>query len=238
MRSIKLGETDRLITLLSPEKGRISAVAKGARKTKSKLSAAVDLFVCGDYVLFKGKNLFTVTQCSIIRSFPALNIDFNSYAYATYFAEIVQRVIVEDDKSDQIFDLLTETLALLSEASDHFMLARAFELKLLSVVGYHPGFDECICCRSKRRGFFSSMLGGLVCDSCKRHDRSAVFFSEGSVALARFMIGSPLQKAGIVKAGERQRQELYTYNSGLIQHHLDINECKSLKYISRHIGGG
>ena len=234
LRSIKLGESDRLVTLLSPDKGRLSVVAKGARKTKSKLSAAVDLFVYGDYVLYKGKNLYTATQCEVIESYPAIKGDFAAYAYATYFSELVNRVIVEDEKSHGVFSLISEVLRLIEPGTDFFILSRAFELKLLSVVGYQPVFAECINCGNERRRFFSSRMGGLICESCRINDDKAFPFSEGSLALAKFILLSPLGKAGLLKAGERQRKDLYAYNRGLLSYHLDIGECRSLKYITEH----
>ncbi len=232
LRSIKLGESDRLITLISPDKGRVSAVAKGARKTKSRISAAVDLFVYGDYVLFKGKNLYTVTQCDSIESYPALKCDFTAYAYATYFSELVQKVIVEEEESYHVFSLISEALALLKEGVDFFILSRAFELKLLSVVGYCPGFEECVNCGGVKRRFFSSRMGGLICESCRTNEDKVFPFSEGSVSLAKFILLSPLGKSGVLKAGELQRRELNAYTGGLLKYHLDIGECKSLKYIT------
>lgn len=237
LRTRPLGEADRLITLLTWEKGKINAVAKGARRTKSKLAAGVDLFVYGHYVLYQGKTLATVTQNEIIESFAYLKEDPVAFSYATYFAELTERIMVEEEKSDEICCLLLDVLRMLKEGSDYLLLARAFELKLLSIVGYQPSFDECVICNSKVTNFFSLNAGGLICRRCLSGDQQVVPLSPGSVSLANYFLKHALEKTGILRAEEAQKQELYNFSVGMLQYNLELNECKSLKYIMKHFEG-
>lgn len=234
LRTRELGEADRLVTLLSRERGKINAVAKGARKIKSKLAAGVDLFIYGNYMLYQGKTLATVTQQEIVETFTHLKEDPAAYAYAFYFSELVDRVLIEEAKSRGVLRLLTDAWRVLKGERDFFLLARAFEIKLLSAVGYHPYFTECIGCNSKERGYFSPKLGGLVCSNCMKEDRQARSFSEGTEELANYFMGHSLEEMGVVRGSPSQKHELYGFTMGMIGHYLELGECKSLKYIRRN----
>ncbi len=237
IRSRPLGESDRLLTLLTRERGKINAVAKGARKTKSKLAAGVDLFVHGQYVLFQGKTLATITQQEIIESFPCLKEEPAAYAYAFYFAELVERILMEGERNTEIYQLLLEGMRSLETGKDYYIQARAFELKLLSLNGYRPYFPGCICCNSEENNYFSSRLGGLICRKCLSRDPRSSPFAAGSFSLVEYFLTHTLLEAGVIRASSSQKQELYDFTTGLMQHYLELEDCKSLKYIRRYFPG-
>jgi DNA repair protein RecO (recombination protein O) len=169
-----LGETDKIVTLLTREAGKLNAVAKGSRRPGSKLSGATELFTCSRLLLATGKSLDIVTQCEMKEAFTALRGDLSLLARATYLCELTDRFIEEREPNQEVFDLLLSALYLLRRAQDRpDIIVHAFELRLLAERGYAPALDHCVRCGSaleKRRFGFSPSLGGALCSA----DRFAV----------------------------------------------------------------
>ncbi len=234
LRTRPLGEADRLLTLLTLEKGKINAVAKGARKTKSKLAAGVDLFVYAHYDLFRGKTLPTIIQQDILETFTYLQENPAAYAHACYFNELVERLLVEGEQMPEIFELLLEGWKALEVNKDYFILSRAFEMKLLAAAGYRPYLDGCVVCSSGEKSFASPRLGGLVCRNCADGDARFRPFAPGSYALVNYFLAHDLTKLSVLRANSSQKRELLDFTIGLIQYYLEIEECKSLKYIKQN----
>ncbi len=254
LKSRELGEADRLLTFLAPDLGKISAVARGARKTKSKLAAGVELFSRGDFILFRGKTLYTVTGQQIIERFIHLRQDPALYAYGVYFSELVERALPEEtgppppvnrspvnrpppnqvpDDNRDIYHLLLNGWRSLACTRDLFLFARSFELKLLQVMGCAPHLDGCVLCGNENTGHYSTGTGGLLCERCLQKGGAIVRFPAGSAALARFLINREFSETGIIRATAGQKKELMDFNLKLLDYNLDITRCKSLDYINR-----
>ncbi|NLJ55982.1 MAG: DNA repair protein RecO, partial [Firmicutes bacterium] len=97
LRSRPLGERDRLLSLFTYEQGKLTAVAPGARKVKSRLAAGVDYFNCGHFLLYRGKSLFTVTQLEIEINFVQIRKNIRAYACGMYFCELVEKLLEEGE---------------------------------------------------------------------------------------------------------------------------------------------
>lgn len=177
LRRIPLGETDKILTVLTRERGKYAVVAKGARKTTSRLAGATEPLMLLKAAFADGMNLDVLTQCEITESFPAIRGDFGLYLRATYACELMDRVTEERDPSAEAFDLLTTTLRILEHAADPDAALHAYELKLLTQTGYEPRLDSCARCEMEfahatRDGDgvpalgFSVARGGAVCGPC------------------------------------------------------------------------
>lgn len=169
LRRIPLGETDKIVTLFSREYGKFNVVAKGARKTTSRLAGATEPFMLLRALLAEGMNLDVLTQCEIRESFPALRADFGLILRVTYACELLDKLTVERDPAPEAFDLLLSTLYVLQRAKDADAALHAFELQLLAQVGYAPLLDVCARCEralDESRLFFSPSRGGLLCPAC------------------------------------------------------------------------
>lgn len=167
LRRSDLGETDRILRLLTREAGKVDAVAKGARRGTSRLSGATELFTFSRMLLAVGKTLDIVSQCEIRESFPSLRGDLSLLARATYLCEIVDRFAEEREPNPDLFDLLLSALYLLQRRPTHQdVIVHSFELHLLSERGYHPELGRCVRCGSEITGgriAFSPSLGGVLC---------------------------------------------------------------------------
>ncbi len=145
LRRSDLGEADRLLTLLTPERGKLRVVAKGARKIASRKSGHVELFNRVNLLIAKGRGEFDiVSQAETVEPFRALRDDLLRSTYAHYAAELVDRFAEEGTSQPELFDLICDTLGWLSTASDLALAARYFELRLLTLAGFQPQLFRCV----------------------------------------------------------------------------------------------
>lgn len=234
LRTRPLGEADRLVTLFAWRKGKISAVARGARKTTSKLASGVDLFTYAHMALYRGKSLYTVTQVQAKQRFSTFHQDPFRYGYAFYFSELVDRYLVEGEGPEELGSLLLGSWRFLDGGGDARLLARFFELKLLSLSGYAPRLNECTGCLGKLQPeYFSLKTGGMLCADCGQQLKNLFKVSPGSISLANYLITCSFRELSRLRASRRQLAELKKINLSLLAYYLEIKECQSLKYMER-----
>ena len=168
LRSYPFGEADRVVVLLSPNHGKIRAVAKGVRKTTSRFGGRLEPFTQVDLVLYEGRGLDTITQVAVIEAFPHLRGDLERILAAGTMVEVVDAVTQEGEGSARAFLLLFRGLRALEAGPRHPDLVTAFLLKMADVVGVAPALDECAGCGT-REGVtrFSFAAGGALCERCR-----------------------------------------------------------------------
>ncbi len=225
LRSRTLGEADRLVTLLTFEAGKFEAVARGARKIKSKLAAGIDLFTFGNFNFHQGKTWPIITGQDPIERFNRFREDPDLYPYGIYLNELTDKLIGGCENCDAICNLLLESWRALENGANSNLLCRAFELKLADLAGYHPHLKSCIGCGSPSSPSFSPRQGGLLCSSCSGVD--VIKISPGTLALAQRLIKSPLRQVNLLRPSTLQQKELLTINAAFYAHHIDIGEIKS-----------
>jgi DNA repair protein RecO (recombination protein O) len=188
LRQHDLGDADRILTLLTRERGKVRAVAKGVRRSRSKLAAGTQLLCCSSLQLAAGANLDIVTQCDVRCAFYGLREDLRRLSYASYFADLVDSFVEERDGGGQVFDLLLAAVAQ-AERGEHLeLLARVFELRLLSALGYAPELGACIRCGQELTQEwvgFSPALGGAICGACTASEQGWQRMSAGALRTAR-----------------------------------------------------
>jgi len=169
LRRINFGETDRIVTLYSRERGKISGIAKGARKPVSRLAGATEVLTSSRLRLAIRKALNIISQAEIKESFPRIHTDLKRLSYAGYLAELVDKFVEEHEVSIDIFDLLLSALYLLERPNDPEKITHMFELQFMCLMGYEPRLDKCLRCLahpSSDELYFSPSMGGLVCREC------------------------------------------------------------------------
>lgn len=171
IRTQKLGEADRIVTLISRQHGRIRAVAKGVRRTKSKFGARLEPGSYVDIQLYTGKTFDVVTQVESIENFgDALSSDYQKWTIASAILEAAERFTNnEGEPALQQFLLLTSALkALAHESHDPSLILDAYLLRSLSIAGYAPSMTVCSRCEAPGpHKYFSLVGGGSVCINCK-----------------------------------------------------------------------
>ncbi len=179
LRTHKLGEADRIITVLGRRSGRIRAVAKGVRRTKSRFGARLEPFTHVDLLLYTGRSLDVITQAETLRPYgEQLVADYPRYTTGTAMLETAEKLTpVEKEPSLRQFLLLVGALRTLGETEhDPRLVLDAFLLRSLAVAGYAPALEECAVCGTTAREAqgsgglrtFGLASGGLTCQSCER----------------------------------------------------------------------
>jgi DNA repair protein RecO (recombination protein O) len=171
LRTQKLGEADRIITVLTRRHGKVRAVAKGVRRTKSKFGARLEPFSHVDLQLYTGRNLDIVSQAESIRAYgPAVVGDYRAYTAGTAVLETADRLTAEEkEPSLRMFLLVIGALRTLAEGQKPAPLVLdAFLLRAMSVAGWEPALGDCARCgEAGPHRHFSVPAGGTVCPSCR-----------------------------------------------------------------------
>jgi DNA repair protein RecO (recombination protein O) len=232
LRTQKLGEADRIITLLTRERGKVRAVAKGVRKTRSRLGSRVEPFMLIDVQLYEGRSLDIVTQVETIGGF-GLDIvgDYGRYTAGTAMLETADRLTeTERDPALQLFLLLAGGLRVLAEGRhDPGLVLDAFLLRALAVSGWAPSFTDCARCGADGpHRALSIQSGGSVCPQCR---------PAGSVAPHRDTLDllAALLSADwtVADASEdRRRREASGIVAAYLQWHLE-RQVRSLRLVER-----
>lgn len=191
LKTMRLGEADRIVTLLLRDSGKVRAVVKGVRKTKSRWGARLEPFTHLEVMLYRGRGeLDTVTSAHIITSFDVLRLDYQRLTDAAALVELVEKLTHDRENAPSTYGLLLAGLRALAEGKGSDIVA-AFFVKVLSVSGYHPQLNGCAGCGSDQNvGGFSAELGGVVCEDCYNEDASAMRLSSHDVALLRRLLAN------------------------------------------------
>jgi DNA repair protein RecO (recombination protein O) len=169
LRTHKLGEADRIVTMLSHHNGQIRAVAKGVRKTGSKFGSRLEPFMVVDVQLFEGRNLDTVSQVETLNSFGADIVDdYATYTAATAMVETAEKLTGDVSTPQQYLLLLGGLRSLARREHDSSLILDSYLLRALSVAGWAPNFGDCAICNTPGpHRAFVLQLGGVVCPECK-----------------------------------------------------------------------
>jgi DNA repair protein RecO (recombination protein O) len=195
IRRSDFGEADRLLTIITPQ-GKRRVVAKGARKTTSRLAGHIELFTHTTLLLAVGRNLDIITQSTILHSFDTLRGDLRRIGAAYYAAELIDRLTEEEDENRPAFALLIAALAALDTTRNVDLVLRFYELHLLGYLGYRPHLYHCAACHeplTEAADRFSVSAGGVLCPRCASSDRSALPMSLNAFKLLRFLQAQPLE---------------------------------------------
>ncbi|NLY90667.1 MAG: DNA repair protein RecO [Firmicutes bacterium] len=169
LRTRIFGEADRIVTLLTKEKGKIEAVARGARRPRNRLVGVTQQFSYLRGLIFTGKDLDQLSQAELIKSFAPLRDDLLKMAYATWWVELLDTFLPLAEVNTGIFLFTLAGLVVLEQTADPMLVSRAFELRLLRYLGYDPVLDHCVRCRegsSEALAGFAPAEGGMLCRSC------------------------------------------------------------------------
>ena len=166
LRGASYGEGNRIFTFYGREQGKFSAVARGVRKQKSKLKGHLQLGNRCTLQLVKGRGLDTVSSALATETFPANREKADRYFYMSYFLELFNDFVPEGVPDEELFDLLFSVLHQLS-VSDPKLLARYYELRMLSLSGFAPDLTRCALCDSELNGgYLNRRFHGLICPRC------------------------------------------------------------------------
>ncbi|MFH0912453.1 MAG: DNA repair protein RecO [Patescibacteria group bacterium] len=198
IKRINLGEADKILTILTADRGKIRVMAKGMRRSNAKLGGFLELFRYNDYLLAEGRNLDIVTGATTIESFRQIGLNLRKVGTAYYVAEIVDKLIEETQEADGVFELVYAVFKEINSACLPLDFIKGFfELNILASLGFKPELDKCIVCEKlidpRQKFGFSISLGGLVDSDHFFNDPSAIVLDAKERELLRAMLTTPLK---------------------------------------------
>lgn len=191
-----LGDYDKMLTMLTPGLGKISCVAKGARRQKSALLAGTQFLCFGEYLMYKGSNTYNINSCETIEVFYKLRTDLDKLNNAVYITKIIRDVTEENENCYRILQLFLNTLYVLSETDKNpDLIISTFKLKLLCILGFTPRIDGCVNCKQQEDiKYFSLKDNGFKCEICGKQDKSCLEMSESTINAIKYIVMSPPKK--------------------------------------------
>jgi DNA repair protein RecO (recombination protein O) len=225
LRSFPFGEADRVLHLYTAESGRIGAMAKGVRRTKSRFGGRLEPFSHVELGLHRGRGeLATVTGASLVRSHDRIRSDGYRLQVGLVGLEAMLRLFTEEERNDRAFLALTRFLDALDEREPQpgrrpalDAVALSFQLKLLWLSGFLPHVGSCVECGAMEGIVaFDAAAGGVVCDACDRG--TAELSPEGLRGLVA-LLGSPIADAPSLVAGDRAARDVLAVVASSYEHH-------------------
>ena len=232
LRTQKLGEADRIVTLLTRSHGRVRGVARGVRKTSSRIGARLEPFSHVDVQLYEGRSLDTVTQVESIAAHGAeLSSDYSRWTSGTAMLETAERLTPEErEPAVQQYVLLVSGLrSLVADDHEPGLILDSFLLRSLAIAGWSPSFDECARCGAPGpHRAFSIPTGGVVCSSCRPPGSAAP--SAATIALLGALLSGDWPVADATES--RERREASGLVAAFLQWHLERG-LRSLPLVDR-----
>ncbi|NJM08597.1 DNA repair protein RecO [Candidatus Gracilibacteria bacterium] len=232
VRRSDFSEADRLLVLATPA-GKRRVVAKGVRKTSSRLAGHIELFTHTALLLAVGRNLDIITQSQVLDSFSALRGDLSGLGGAYYIAELYDKVTEEQEENRPLFDLLVTTFTTLDAGVARDLVLRAYELRLLDIIGYRPQLHRCPICQellTEEANRFSPTLGGVLCQRDGVADRAALPVQLATFKLLRYLQQQPFEVLNQMQISVGVRQEAETLMRAYLRHVLE-RDLKSVAFL-------
>ncbi len=235
LRRTDFGEADRLLTVFTPQRGKLRLMAKGVRKTTSRKAGHIELFMLTNMLVACGHTWDVISQAETLQAYRGLREDLEKTSQAYYLAELVDSFTEERDVNAPLFELLAFTLARLSHLADIFLLLRYFELHILSLTGFQPQLHFCLVCNqplAPTENYFHFGDGGMLCPEHGQARPHAKMIPLPVLKVLRFLQTQPWEKVADLQLNPQTCQHvealLLSYITFLLEHRL-----KSVDFIRR-----
>lgn len=239
LSAMPIGDYDKRLTILTIQKGKISAFARGARKPNSSLLGCSQPFSFGKFTLYEGRSSYTMASAEISNYFGELRTGMETVYYGLYFCEFAEYVTEEGNDSRAVLKLLYQSLRALSNETIGMVLVRLiFELKLLYLEGQGPQVLECIHCKETTElTGFSVKRGGMFCRKCIPCAGQIFSIRESTLYTLQFICVTPVEKLYCFIVKEEVLKELLLIVEACRREYVD-KQMKSLEMIELLEHGG
>jgi len=219
-------EADKIVTIYTKNYGKIKAIAKGVRKTKSKFGSSLEILTHSIFLIYKGRNIDIVSQTEILESFFSTSKEVMKFAFAANCVEIVNKLTEEREINVGLFNLLKEVLHYLRESNDPKLLTLSFKWQTMSILGYRPSLNHCCRCNKsvedQKEMYFNIKEGGLVCHNCIVKDKEgcvkvSIYFNK----LVRKILITPLSTISDATIPDKKMKELEKITDLYIAYHSE-----------------
>ncbi|MEE8564042.1 MAG: DNA repair protein RecO [Atribacterota bacterium] len=226
LKSMEYEEADKIVTIYTKNYGKITAIAKGVRKTKSKFGSSLEILTHSNFLIYKGRNIDIVSQTEILESFFSTSKEVIKFAFAVNCVEVVNRLTEEREINIGLFNLLKEVLHYLKESNDPKLQTLSFKWQTISILGYRPSLNHCCRCNKsvedQKEMYFNIKEGGLVCNNCIAKDKEgcvkvSLYFNK----LLRKILITPLSTISNATIPDKKMKELEKITNLYIAYHSE-----------------
>ncbi|MEK6600182.1 MAG: DNA repair protein RecO [Deltaproteobacteria bacterium] len=242
LSSMDYGESDKIVTLYTLEFGKIKGIAKGAKRSRKRFVNNLEPFSYIRLLFFQkqGRDLVMIEQADIIRRFDSLLLEIDRIAFGSYCIELLNEMTPEGQKNKKAFELLLISLIMLDKGANIRTIVVLFEMKLLSILGYHPHLDTCVVCKkpATRAGvtetkiFFSSVRSGILCLNCKAMERSLISVSPGTIKFLMLAAKTDVDKSDRITMPGWAAEECKKIMDDFLRYQLG-KELKSKRFLEK-----
>jgi DNA repair protein RecO (recombination protein O) len=234
-------DSDKLLSIFTEQKGKITAVAKGIKKPKSSLRACAQPF-CHAYFHFnQGRDMDLLTQGRLLDFYANSRSDLERSLYCIYLMELLDKSLLENTPLPRLYHVLLQVLTAINEKGLNPLFIRYFEVSLLANLGYKPELSHCLSCNRKAEASFHFSLseGGLICPTCNGENSSVINISGETLGLLRLLSEGSFQTLPRVKASPGGLIQLERLLESYLEYHLDrkFKVKNTIRVLKRTIGG-
>ncbi len=221
LRETPYKEADVMLTVLTECQGKLSVMARGARRKSSKFSAGVQLLSYSEFTLYESSGRYTLNEAEPIEMFFGIRGDIVKLSLASYFAEVLEQAADEDTINPELLRLgLNSVFAISKTSIEKEKIKAAFELKIAQLSGYTPNLDSCMCCgATENLAAFDIQNGGVLCENCNRGGNRSV---DASVLDAmRFILREDVKRIFSFSINEASMKKLSQITNDFLRVHFD-----------------
>jgi DNA repair protein RecO (recombination protein O) len=224
LRKRDFRETSLIVEFYSKEFGKFSGVLKGIRSTPGKFGSSVEPFSYNELVFYRKRStdLHLVSQCDVRNNFDPVRSDVVKSVIASFMMEMLNTLMMDEDRNEQIFSFSLYCLHELTRASNPHKIETIYKIKMLSLSGFKPHFDSCVACGRaiNTNAKFSLSRGGLLCPSCFPKDPSARLMFRGTIASILYIQRSDLKTSLTLGINPQIKRELDMVLNAFLEYHL------------------
>lgn len=241
IRGISMGETSRIITLFTQEKGKLKFAAKGARKTAAKKGGRLELFSLVACEVYQKENveLGTLASVDLIEDYPAIASDAVKFGLCSAFCEILEKSIILNEPNEELFKLTGEILNSISESGSETLtlLFWAAFIKILTLLGYQPHLYECVICgreNKNRAAHYDPVRGGIICSKDIPSDARYSKLSAKSLIVLQGLLCKPFVEIVKIEYSKEELKEIEKFILEFADYHTGLRRnLKSFRFLSQ-----
>ncbi len=232
IQATPVNDYDKRLVILTKERGKIVAFAKGARRPHSQFVAGTRPFSFGRFTLYEGRNAYNLVSMSISNYFEEVATNIEGVYYGFYFLEVANYFTKENIEAKDILNLLYISLrAIINEAIPNELIRHIFELKIFAINGEYPNVYECMSCGKKEElAVFSIEKNGALCKECKNAAKDSIGVSDSTFYTMQYIISTPLEKLYSFRVSSQVLSELRMIMARWMAKYTDV-EFKSLELL-------
>ncbi len=239
VKTVKYGEADTILTVVSKKLGKITVFAKASKRVKSPLMSASQIFAYSNFVLSRQTSSYRLQRLDLIKNYYSLSSDLDRFFHASYYMELAEKLMIENQTNIKLFVLLKDTLDILLKLDIKSLplMRIIYELKILEHTGFKPEVLKCANCgiiQLERSGYFSIIEGGVICSKCKNEVSPVMKFDPATIRFIQYVYANDIEVVINAKVSQIIFDELKLLLFHYTKEYLGSLNLKSINFIDNY----